>query len=142
MSDNKQYILYGILAGSILFNIGHIFSSDSEEEQAAMNNPDQEQVLPEDIEEGIAQQAQEEPQETLSDEWIVVKAQISHSLTRTFSKAGVDKADALSMVFSRLFIWDFKMTRDLMKGDQVEVIYKIGDDGHPHIGAARLVSKN
>ena len=45
------------------------------------------------------------------------------------------------MVFSRLFIWDFKMTRDLMKGDQVEVIYKIGDDGHPHIGAARLVSK-
>ncbi len=140
MSDNKQYILYGILAGSILFNIGHIFSSDSEEE-VSMNNPDQEQVLPEDIEEGIAQQAQEEPPETLSDEWIVVKATISHSLTRTFSKAGVDKADALSMVFSRLFIWDFKMTRDLMKGDQVEVIYKIGDDGHPHIGAARLVSK-
>ena len=141
MSDNKQYILYGILAGSILFNLGHIFSSESTEEETAQTNPEPEQVLPEDIEEGMAEQAQQVEQETLSDEWIVVKGSVSQNLTRTFSKAGAEKADALSMVFSRLFIWDINVGRDLRKGDQVEVIYKIGDDGHPDIGAARLVSK-
>ena len=33
------------------------------------------------------------------------------------------------------------MNRDLMKGDQVEVVYKIGEDGFPDIAGARFHSK-
>lgn len=145
MSDNKQYILYGILAGSLLFNMGHIFFSDSSDSTDEVVELEKEEVMPEDIDEGVAQAEEQvqdlEHQEALSSEWTVVKAPITQSLTHTFVNANIEKADALSMVFSRLFVWDIDMGRDLMKGDQVEVIYRIGDDGHPDIGAARLVSK-
>ena len=63
-------------------------------------------------------------------------------LTRTFSKVELEHADALSMVFALgLFVWDISMNRDLMKGDQVEVVYKIGEDGFPDIAGARFHSK-
>ena len=138
LSERKQWIIYGLLAGSLVFNASHIFSSEEE----ALVEEEVEQILPEDIEEGIVQaEIEEEPVQLLSSEWKVVKTSISHSLTRSFNSVGVEKADALSMVISRLFVWDINMARDLQKGDQIEVIYRIGDDGHPDIGAARLTSK-
>ena len=60
MSDNKQYILYEILAGSIFLILVTSFLQ-IEEEQAAMNNQIKSKYCQR-YRRGIAQQAQEEPQ--------------------------------------------------------------------------------
>ena len=53
----------------------------------------------------------------------------------------IHNVSALSAVFSRLFMWDLDMRRDLMKGDQVKTVYRINDDGLPDIIAARYHSR-
>lgn len=153
-TQNKQWIIYGILGGSLAFNMLNIFMPDTTTNASSMEENTQ---LPEDEIEGIVENATEHianpstvaemqptytaPSVNLSAEWKVVKANIDKSLTYTLQNAGVENADALSMVYSRLFVWDVNMTKDIMKGDQIEVVYKIGEDGHPDIVAARLHSK-
>ena len=153
-TQNKQWIIYGILGGSLAFNMLNIFMPDTTTNASSMEENTQ---LPEDEIEGIVENSTEHianpselsemqptytaPTVNLSAEWKVVKANIDKSLTYTLQNAGVENADALSMVYSRLFVWDVNMTKDLMKGDQIEVVYKIGEDGHPDIVAARLHSK-
>lgn len=151
MSDNKQWILYGILGGSITFNFLNIFS-ESTTEQAIVNHIEEMEVLPEDIDQAVVEdaelptvQSQEKSQNSstsiLSSEWSVIHASVQSNLTVTFRESGVEDADGLSSVFSRLFVWDVNMGKDLQPGDKVEVIYRTGEDGFPEIAAARLNSK-
>ena len=79
--------------------------------------------------------------EDIQSEWKILRTSVSHSLSRTFVNANPQHGSALSAVFSRLFMWDLDMRRDLMKGDQVEAVYRINDDGLPDIIAARYHSK-
>jgi len=84
----------------------------------------------------------EEPTpEVLGEDWKVLQLDVANSLSYTFSKANPNHGSALSAVYSRLFMFDINMRRDLQKGDRVEVIYRIGDDGIPDIAAARFHSK-
>ena len=133
-TDMKRWAVYGVLGGSLLFNALHIFDSEPNDDQIHGS---------EDIVEADQPTVDQVPEELpkLTSEWKVVKAEVSHSLTRTFAKTGVENSDALSIVFSRLFVWELNLAKDLQKGDKVEVVYKIGDDGHPKIAAARLQSR-
>lgn len=144
MTEKQQWIVYGILGGSLAFNLLHIIEGD--DGTATMEQDMVEEILPEEETEAVVDSLEEAPAEevtpeVLSDEWTVVHASVEHSLTRTFSNAGIPNADALSMVFTRLFVWDFDLTKDLRKGDKIDLAYRIGDDGFPEIAGARLQSK-
>jgi len=51
-----------------------------------------------------------------------------------------DDGNALSAVFSRLFVWDLNLRRDLRKGDKVEVAWSRAPDDTVEVLAARLHS--
>ena len=38
-------------------------------------------------------------------------------------------------MFTRLFVWDVDMRRDLQKGDAVGVVWRRGADGFPEVGS-------
>ena len=156
-TENKQWIFYGILGGSLAFNMLNIFMPNTTDTSSNASFSEENIEFPEDAIQGIVdadvvqtdspselmevQPTYTAPTVNLSSEWKVLKANVDKSLIYTLQNAGVENADALSMVYSRLFVWDINMTKDLMKGDQVEAVYKIGQDGHPDIVAARLHSK-
>lgn len=63
-------------------------------------------------------------------QWKVVTGTITHSLARTFQKElGSEEGDVVSAVYSRLFMWDLDLRKDLQKGDSVTVVYRIDEAG-------------
>lgn len=72
--------------------------------------------------------------------WTITQAEVQHSLSRTFQKAVGDEGDALSAVYSRLFVWDLDLRRDLQRGDKVEVAWRRDSKGEIEVVAARLHS--
>jgi murein DD-endopeptidase MepM/ murein hydrolase activator NlpD len=148
-SQDKFWFMIGGLGCSLALNIALIFDHTKTNESGTIESADVDlSEIPSD-EEMIAQAQQEvhedvAPSKSLQDiqsEWKIVRANVSHSLSRTFVNANPQHGSALSAVFSRLFMWDLDMRRDLMKGDQVEAVYRINDDGLPDIIAARYHSK-
>ncbi|TFH24076.1 MAG: M23 family metallopeptidase [Myxococcales bacterium] len=73
-------------------------------------------------------------------EWTVISGKVEHSLARTFQREADEDGDALTSVFSRLFVWDLDMRRDLLAGDTIAVVWRKGPDGLPEIAAAALHS--
>jgi murein DD-endopeptidase MepM/ murein hydrolase activator NlpD len=146
MTEKQQWIVYGILGGSLAFNALHIFTSDSSDMDANGDNDiEVEAELPEEQVEAVVEQTLDEnreiPMETLSDEWTTLHVNVQHSLTRTFKNADVPDADALSLIFTRLFVWDVNLSRDLRGDDKIDLVYRTGDDGFPKIAGARLHSQ-
>ena len=76
----------------------------------------------------------------MGDGWRVTQASVSHSLSKTFTTAVGADGPALSAVFARLFQWDVNLRRDLLAGDQVEVLWRKDAEGMVEIAAARLHS--
>jgi murein DD-endopeptidase MepM/ murein hydrolase activator NlpD len=72
--------------------------------------------------------------------WSVVHANVEQSLARTFQIQAGDDGDALSSVYTRLFVFDLDLRRDLKVGDSVAVVWRKGADGLPEIAAASLQS--
>ncbi|MFN2428161.1 MAG: hypothetical protein ABR587_17135, partial [Candidatus Binatia bacterium] len=62
-------------------------------------------------------------------EWTVLRGQVDHSLARTFQTEAGEAGDALASVYTRLFVWDLDMRRDLQKGDSVAVAWRTASDG-------------
>jgi murein DD-endopeptidase MepM/ murein hydrolase activator NlpD len=54
----------------------------------------------------------------------VVRAPVTGSIAATFAEAAPTHADVLTQVYNRLFMWDLDVTRDLQKGDVIEVAYE------------------
>lgn len=72
-------------------------------------------------------------------DWTISDATVRSTLSGAFASVVDQDADALSAVYSRLFVWDMNLRRDLRKGDRVEVAWhKAGDD--IEVLAARLHS--
>ncbi len=148
-SQDKFWFMIGGLGCSLALNIALIFDQSATVSSAKVQSADVDlSEIPSD-EEMIAQAQQEITEdvdrgkslEEIQSEWQILRTSVSHSLSRTFVNANPQHGSALSAVFSRLFMWDLDMRRDLMKGDQVEVVYRINDDGLPDIIAARYNSK-
>ncbi len=71
----------------------------------------------------------------------VFSAAVHSSLSATFQSAPTENAAALSAVYSRLFVWDLDLRRDLHRGDIVHVLYEEPASSEPLVLAARLVSQ-
>ena len=138
--QDKNWLLLGMLGCSMAVNLIYIFDETAESEPAA---PAAQEASVQVDEEAAAPAMPEaaQPDHSLSGDWKVLRAEVSHSLARTFSSTGVEGADALSAVYSRLFMWELDMRRDLMKGDKIEVVYRLADDGLPDVSAARYHSR-
>ncbi|HYC57082.1 MAG TPA: M23 family metallopeptidase [Candidatus Binatia bacterium] len=74
-------------------------------------------------------------------DWEVLRADVKQSLARTFQIEAGEDGDALASVYTRLFVWDLDMRRDLQNGDAVAVVWREGPDGFPEIAGANLSSK-
>ncbi|MEC7241665.1 MAG: M23 family metallopeptidase [Myxococcota bacterium] len=67
-------------------------------------------------------------------------AEVNHSLARTFSKAVGEDGGELAALFSRIFMWEMDLRRDVLRGDHVKVLYREGDDGKLEILSAEYDS--
>lgn len=136
MPIDPQKVVLALFGCSLALNMITLFK-DSEPECDLAETVEQESLI--EIKQVVP--GGESAVETLSDEWRFLSATVSHSLARTFSKTNAPHADALGAVYSRLFMWDLDLRRDLHQGDRVELVYRIAEDGLPEISAARLHSK-
>ena len=67
-------------------------------------------------------------------------AEVNHSLARTFSKAVGEDGGELAALFSRIFMWEMDLRRDVLRGDNVKVLYREGEDGKLEILSAEYDS--
>jgi murein DD-endopeptidase MepM/ murein hydrolase activator NlpD len=72
--------------------------------------------------------------------WEHVDVEVSHSLARTFQRAVGEESGALAAVYSRLFMWDLDLRRDVLGGDRISVVYRVLDDGSIEIPVASYTS--
>jgi murein DD-endopeptidase MepM/ murein hydrolase activator NlpD len=73
-------------------------------------------------------------------DWTVSDATVRSTLSGAFASVVESDADALSAVYSRLFVWDMNLRRDLRKGDRVEVAWRKIKGDEVDLLAARLHS--
>lgn len=69
---------------------------------------------------------------------VVYTSTITSSLSAAFQGVTVGRPAAVSAVFSRLFVWDVDVRRDLQRGDSLTVLYRQPDAGEPVVLAAQL----
>jgi len=72
--------------------------------------------------------------------WSIASAKVTSTLSGAFRTAVGSDGSGLSAVFSRLFVWDLDLRRDLRKGDRVEVAWRRAPDDTIEVLAARLHS--
>lgn len=144
-SPSKPWMLYTVLGASLVTNVYLSLGSDSDSEPAASALTVDEMVAETDelldVPELAPAHAPVEEPIVLSDDWHTLRVTVSHSLARTFQNSGIEDPDELNAVYSRIFMWDINMTKDLQAGDIVEVVYRDGSNGFPDIAAARFHSK-
>ncbi|MCB9761497.1 MAG: peptidoglycan DD-metalloendopeptidase family protein [Alphaproteobacteria bacterium] len=73
--------------------------------------------------------------------WALVRGEVDHSLARTFQTEVGDQADAVAAVYSRLFMWDLDLRKDLRRGDAVVATWRASDDGEIEIPVAWFKSQ-
>jgi len=150
MSDvpSRSVLLYVLLACSLTANVVLVLTRPSVEQPAAVEVLD-EDALAEDIDSSDpaeVETAQPTPaaahdSAAPSADWTLLRGNVEQSLARTFQAEGGKDGDALSSVYTRLFVWDLDLRRDMQKGDSVAVVWRKGADGFPEIAAASLQSK-
>ncbi len=148
--------LYVLLACSIGLNVVQFFAGGSSgESQDATVSPatqesDGDDALAEGVEgvegEGAAAAAgagvdAPAPAAVAEGDWIALGGPVNQSLARTFQGLAGADGDALVSVYTRLFVWDLDMRRDLLAGDSVAVVWRKAPDGLPEVAAGRLRSK-
>jgi murein DD-endopeptidase MepM/ murein hydrolase activator NlpD len=133
---DMHWILVGLLGCSAAMNVALLMPKTNNDIEPI---PEIAQELA--VEEALQQVTPVEEPVAISQDWKVLQLKVHQSLSQTFTAAAPSYGAALSAVYSRLFMFDIDMRRDLQKGDTVEVVYKIGDDGIPDIAAARFHSK-
>ena len=145
------YLLYGFLGVSLALNtymVVKVTGDDDADDPAVVEAADPVETV--EVTEAAVQAADapvqvDEPepldiQEPSTDGWTVVNGTISHSLARTFQKElGREEGDVVSAVYSRLFMWDLDLRKDLQKGDEVTVVYRIDDAGDVEMPDAPLL---
>jgi murein DD-endopeptidase MepM/ murein hydrolase activator NlpD len=154
------FLLYALLGLSLILNIYLVLDRGEESSSAPLNLqvPQQASLLP-----GLATATvsvptvtarastsvaaapvrQASPMGSMHDQsgWKSVEADVSHSLARTFSKAVGEESGELAAIFSRIFMWEMDLRKDVLGGDRVQVLYRTGTDGKLEIAAANYESK-
>ncbi len=71
----------------------------------------------------------------------LLAADVSHSLARTVQRQAGDDADVLTAVFSRIFMWDLDLRRDVQRGDEIAMVHGPGvDPANPELPVATYKS--
>jgi murein DD-endopeptidase MepM/ murein hydrolase activator NlpD len=159
MSDSrskKPWLLYAVLACSLVLNVVLVMSRRSSEvshsasitvfpdqDAGAVGAPVQDATAAAEASfEAVEQPASDTPipDDTSLAGWTVVTGTVERSLAHTFQREAGQHGDALTSVFSRLFVWDLDLRRDLQAGDTVAVAWRDGPEGLPEIAAAAMHS--
>lgn len=143
--------LYVLLVCSLLLNAVQFLGGGSGKDTAGAPVASQEaepgagdelEDLGEGVEEAGDEAAPAEPAAEEADgEWSALGGPVDQSLARTFQGLAGEDGDALVSVFTRLFVWDLDMRRDLQRGDAVAVVWRKAPDGLPEVAAGRLDAK-
>jgi murein DD-endopeptidase len=142
---DDQYIqwmpLYALLACSLLLNVFLLMRGPSAPEQVADAEPVA--AEPAEVASAPAAPAAAARADAEVDDagWSVLRGTVEQSLARTFQVEAGEGGDALASVFTRLFVWDLDLRRDLQKGDALAVAWRKGADGFPEIAAASLQTR-
>ncbi len=141
----KPWLLYALLAASLSFNVGVLVAYGPGAEVPGVPPPPPIQAIGED---GLVTNPPIPPDQVPplpSAQGVVQSAGlfgyagiIQRSLSDTFQPAPGTNPAALTAVYSRLFIWDVDMRRDIHKGDLVEVLYEQPGNAEPLLLLARL----
>lgn len=153
--DVPPYALYALLGASLVLNVIMVIKLDdrtpadapaavvqSVEAPAAQPAPTLQQapsadpVVAEVAAPVAEQQAAELSPSARAEGWQVANAKVEHSLARTISNEVDTDADALAAVYSRLFMWDLDLRRDVQKGDEVWLLWRPVEGQEPEIAAA------
>jgi len=140
----NSLLLYGLLACSLVLNVVLLLKRGAPDEPGVVvpvEAPIEEPAAA--TREAAVQPASPEPQAGAAQAagWTILRGKVEQSLARTFQLEAGDSGDALSSVFTRLFVWDLDLRRDLQPGDSVVVAWRRGADGLPEIAAASLQTR-
>ena len=149
MSDlpsRKPSLLYGLLACSLALNVVMLLNRRASEEPdgpPAAESPAQvsAETGTNGDAAGLPAAGEPEPGSLPTAEWKVLGGNVEQSLARTFQLEGGEDGDALASVFTRLFVWDLDLRRDLQAGDSFAVVWRKAPDGLPEIAAGSLQSR-
>jgi hypothetical protein len=158
----KPWLLYGILGCSLALNLLMVVDRDSdpvEAEPAAMVD------APPSVDAAATAASTAAPADAPTDapaatpvavaeaplvptrdiaadaaDWTIMTSTVSSTLSGAFRSAAGEDGSALSAVYSRLFVWDLDLRRDLRKGDRVDVAWRRATDDTIEVLAARLHS--
>lgn len=148
----RPWLLYALLGASLILNVVMVLDRDDAAEpevEARAEAVADEGAAPVDGEplaDAVvpAAQAAVAPApavEPIAGDWSLAKGEIDRSLSGMFVEKAGEDGEGLSQVFSRLFVWDLDLRRDLRKGDRIETSWRKNKDGIIEIAAARLHSQ-
>ncbi len=145
----KPWLLYAFLGTSLVLNLTLAFQGDDTSPEPAVAT-----AAPTEVVAQVATIAPEAPNVAIPPELVpplpeplgvtrragttVFSAPVQGSLSATFQNAPSASPAALSAVYSRLFVWDIDVRRDLHKGDRVDVLFEENEGMEPLVLAARL----
>jgi murein DD-endopeptidase len=158
--NQPPFLLYALLGLSLILNIYLVLDRDAGPNSDAVNLdvPQQASLLPSLATANIAvptvtartatpaaaapvRQASTTRSTFAQSGWKSIDSKVSHSLARTFSKAVGDDSGELAAIFSRIFMWEMDLRKDVLGGDRVQVLYRTGADGKLEIAAASYDSQ-
>ncbi|MFT5583950.1 MAG: murein DD-endopeptidase [Cognaticolwellia sp.] len=146
-ADVPPYALYALLGASLILNVVMVLKidggdsasdpvavlTDAPAQEVGSASPELAQTAP--ATSNTQARAELSPVAEAQG-WQVAHASVEHSLARTISNAVDSDADALSAVYSRLFMWDLDLRRDVQKGDQIWMVWQPVEGEEPVVAAA------
>ena len=155
----RPWLLYALLGASLILNVVMVLDRDGApasdaavaqaEPAAAADAPVEDAQLAEAVVPTAQAATSAAPVpaaaapavEPLAGDWSLARGEIDRSLSGMFVDQAGEDGEGLSQVFSRLFVWDLDLRRDLRKGDRIETSWRKNKDGIIEIAAARLHSQ-
>jgi len=130
--EGLPWALLGICCGSVALNLilgGMLMSRPGapDEHAVAEATVDSEQLAELAEAAAVPEQAADiapDDQVKVPEGITVAGADVAHSLARTFQTIDPERADVLSAIYARLFVWDLDLRRDIQAGDRVRLAYE------------------
>lgn len=132
------YLLYGFLGLSLAFNMFMVWDREPQVQAVGV------EVAAADVAAALPNQATLAPAAPTpvlppagSETYTLARGEVNQSLARTFQDlVDGEQADAVAAVYSRLWVWDLDLRRDLRRGDEVALAWKVEPNGDIDIPVA------
>ena len=131
LMEPPEGLPFGLLVlcgGSLLLNVvllgALVMGGDAPPDAVAQATPVEEIAAPDDAAVAAAVEEVAPVAAPIPEGLSIIHADVSHSLARTFQTVEPERADVISAIYARLFVWDLDLRRDLQKGDQIALAYE------------------